>query len=195
MEYDFAVKPGADVTKLGIRFTGADNVTLDARGDIVVRAQGAEMRQRRPRVLQGGAEVPSWYEIEDGMVRVRMAAFDPGAELTIDPVLDFSTYLGGPGSDSLWAITTAPDGNPVVAGGTQSPASPTLDPFQQPSVVSLAPIVMKMSADGRRVIFYTILGKNGWDEAHVIVFGKIRAIPVPYSTHSNPLPPDHSSYT
>ena len=153
MEYDFVVKPSADVTQLRIRFLDADDVSLDARGDLVVRAHGAELRQRRPRVLQGGVEVPSWYEIKDGVVRVLMAGFDPSAGLTIDPVLDFSTYLGGPGEDDPWVIGTAPDGNPVIAGGTQSPASPVQDPFQQPSVVSQAPIVMKLSADGRRVIF------------------------------------------
>ena len=60
----------------------------------------------------------------------------------------------------------------VTAGNTQSPASPVLDPFQQPSVVSLAPIILKMSADGRRMQFYTILGRNGWDTGRALAIAK-----------------------
>ena len=153
------------------------------------------MSQRRPRVLQGGVEVPSWYEIEDGVVRVRMAGFDPEAGLTIDPILDFSTYLGGPGADSINKMEMAADGNLLLAGHTQSPASPVLDPFQQPSVVSLAPIILKMSADGRRILFYAILGRNGWDAASAIAIAKDGTIVAGGSTRSADFPTKNAFQT
>ncbi|MFN0103387.1 MAG: IPT/TIG domain-containing protein [Bryobacteraceae bacterium] len=186
IEFDFVVKAGADVSRVGMRFHGASPVTVGE--DVVVNVEGSEMRLRRPRVFQGGVEIPSWYAMEDGVVRVRMAGVDASRELTIDPVLDFSTYLGGPGEDSFWAMTAASDGNPVLAGGTQSPASPTLDPFQQPSVVSLAPIILKMTTDGRRVVFYTILGRNAWESANVITTEKDGSLIVGGSTNSANFP-------
>jgi len=195
MEYDFVVKPGADVSKLGMRFLGADEMLLDARGDLVIRAQGAEMRQRRPKVLQGGVDVPSWYETEDGVVRVRMAGFDPAAGLTIDPILDFSTYLGGPGADSINKMEMTADGNLLLAGHTQSPASPVLDPFQQPSVVSLAPIILKMSADGRRILFYSILGRNGWDAAWALGIAKDGTLVIGGKTRSAAFPTKNAFQT
>lgn len=170
IEFDFIVKPGADVSHIGMRFHGATAVAVGE--DVVVKKDGAEMRVRRPRVFQGGTEIPSWYEMENGVVKVRIAEIDPAAALTIDPILDFSTYLGGPGQDWLWKVEMAADGNLIIAGGTQSPASPVLDPFQQPSVVSAAPIILKMSPDGQRIIFYTILGRNGWDIANVLAVAK-----------------------
>jgi uncharacterized protein (TIGR03437 family) len=189
IEYDFEVKPGADVSKIGIQFS--EPASLDATGDLVAGG----IRQRKPRVMQSGAEIKSWYEIEDGVVKVRTAAFDQAVGLTIDPVLDFSTFLGGPGEDGLWAIAVGSDGNPVLAGGTQSPASPVLDPFQQPSVVSEAPIILKMSADGRRVIFYSILGRNGWDGAASGALEKDGSILVTGTTRSASFPTKNAFQT
>jgi hypothetical protein len=186
IEFDFIAKPGADVSKIGMRFHGATSVDVDE--DVYVKKDGAEMRVRRPRVFQGGIEIPSWYEMVHGVVKVRMAEIDPAAALTIDPMLDFSTYLGGPGVDGFVGLALAPDGNPIIAGTTQSPASPQLDPFQQPSVVSLAPIVLKMSADGRRILFYTILGRNGWDTAKDLAIAKDGTIVTAGDTRSGFFP-------
>jgi uncharacterized protein (TIGR03437 family) len=186
IEFDFIVHPGADISQIGMRFHGATSVAVG--DDIIVKADGAEMRVRRPRVLQGGIEIPSWYEMENGVIKVRMARIDPSEALTIDPILDFSTYLGGPGTDSLDRMEMAADGNLILAGFTQSPASPALDPFQQPSIVSLAPILLKMSSDGRRILFYTILGRNGWDQAFALGIGKDGAITIGGRTRSPNFP-------
>ena len=186
IEFDFIAKPGADVSKIGMRFHGATSVDVDE--DVFVKKDGAEMRVRRPRVFQGGIEIPSWYEREDDVVKVRMAEVDSTAALTIDPILDFSTYLGGPGEDSIQNLAMSADGNLVLAGSTQSPASPTLDPFQQPSVVSAAPIILKMSADGKRILFYTILGRNGWDWASALAIAKDGSIVLGGSTRSASFP-------
>lgn len=182
IEYDFEVKPGACAADIGIRFT--EPVTLDANGDLLAGG----IRQRKPRVFQGRREVPSWYEIEDGVVRVRLAKIDPHAPLTIDPVLDFSTYLGGPGADSINRLALAADGNLILAGHTQSPASPTLDPFQQPSIVFLAPLILKMSPDGQRILFSTILGRNGWDACTALTLGKDGSIVIGGTTRSAVFP-------
>ena len=186
IEFDFIVKPGTDVSQIGMRFHEAASLTVDE--DVVVEKDGAEMRVRRPRVFQGGLEIPSWYEMVNGVVKVRTAGHDEEAELTIDPVLDFSTYLGGPGSDGFSKMEMASDGNLVLAGSTQSPASPMLDPFQQPSVVFLAPIILKMSADGRRVLFYLILGRNGWDSTGGMAISKDGTIVAGGTTRSTSFP-------
>jgi hypothetical protein len=187
IEYDFIVKPGADPSAIELSFDG--RLRLDEAGNLIVSMGAKSFRQHRPRVFQGTVEIPAAYRItETGTVKFDMNDFDPLISLRVDPVLDFSTYLGGPGEDGLWGIVTAPDGNPVLVGGTQSPASPTLDPFQQPSVVSAAPIVLKMSADGRRVIFYTILGRNGWDTAVAVALEGDGSILVTGRTRSGSFP-------
>ena len=64
---------------------------------------------------------------EDGFV---LAA----SKLSTSPSLDFSTYLGGSGTDTVASIAVTPSGNPVVTGSTNS----TLFPIQpNPSFVQL----------------------------------------------------------
>ena len=189
VEYDFIVGPGADLSGIELAFDGVEGVLVDKDGDLVVSAGGKSFRQHRPRVFQGDAEIQASYRItEQGTVKVDVGAFDPLLSLRVDPVLDFATYLGGPGEDGIWNIAVPSDGNPILIGSTQSPASPTLDPFQQPSVVSLAPIVLKMSADGQRVLFYSILGRGGWDQGSALALDREDRIIVGGTTRSANFP-------
>jgi len=191
VEYDFLIGPGADPSSIELAFDGVEGVLVDKDGDLVISAGGKSFRQHRPRVFQGGKEIEASYRMTARRtVKIGVAEFDPQVSLRVDPVLDFATYLGGPGEDGMAGLAIASDGNPVLVGSTQSPASPTLDPFQQPSIVTLAPIILKMSADGRRVIFYSILGSGGWDSAsavgvdandQVVVAGSTRSAIFPLS--------------
>ncbi|MFN0103391.1 MAG: hypothetical protein ACKV2U_15040 [Bryobacteraceae bacterium] len=187
MEYDFIVEPGANPSVIELAFDGA--ISIDGHGDLVITAGGKSFRQHRPRVFQGSHEIEASYRMtERGTVKVDVGDFDPRVSLRVDPVLDFATYLGGPGEDSFYDIALASDGNPVLVGGTQSPASPTLDPFQQPSVVSMAPIVLKMSADRRRLVYYSILVRGGWDQGLGVALDSTDRVVVTGSTRSSNFP-------
>jgi len=189
VEYDFIVEPGADPSTIELAFDGVAGVKVDEAGDLIVSAGGKSFRQHRPRVFQGPFEIEASYRLtERGTVKLDIGAFDPVLSLRVDPVLDFATYLGGPGEDGIWNIAVASDGNPILLGSTQSPASPTLDPFQQPSIVSLAPIVMKMSADGQRIQFYSILGRGGWDAGVALALDREDRIVVGGTTRSANFP-------
>ncbi len=191
IEYDFEVRPGADFSKIGLWFS--EPVTFDSAGNLLAGG----LTQRTPRVFQAGIEVPSWYELQHGVVRVRVAGIDPSLGLTIDPVIEFSGYIGGPGQDQVVSIAAIPDGNILLSGFTQSPASPTLDPFRQPSVVSAAPFLLKMSADGKRALGFTVLGANGWDTAYKAAIGPDGSIHVVGTTRSSSFPlrnPAQSEY-
>lgn len=187
VEYDFLVKPGADPSVIELAFDGTARV--DEAGVLAISAGGKSFRQHRPRVFQGATEIEASYRLgEHGTVKLAIGNFDPTSTLRVDPVLDFSTYLGGPGEDTLTGITVARDGNPILVGGTQSPQSPVLDPFQQTSVVSMAPIILKMSGDGRRVLFYSILGRGGWDSAKAVALDTNDRVIVVGSTRSTVFP-------
>lgn len=127
IEYDFVVAPGADASRIQIAFDGADSARLDTAGDLVITAGEHEIRQRHPRVLQGGVELNSRYVL-DGINRVHIAinGQDSRRPLTIDPVIEFSTFLGGPGDDDLLGVTFDKNGFLYVCGYTETPASPIL---------------------------------------------------------------------
>jgi len=156
-EYDFVVKPGADPSRIELAIS--QPVEVD-HGDLVV----AGLRQHRPRVFQDETEIPASYAVDSsGHVEFALATYDRTREVTIDPVLEFSTYLGGPGDDGAAAIALDSAGNIFVAISTQSPAAPTLNPFQQTNIVSLAPAVLKFAPDGKRLLYFSVIGSGGWD--------------------------------
>src|SRR5437016_9265660 len=52
LEHDFVVSPGANPKIITLAFEGVDSVAIDASGDLVLRAEGSEVRLRKPVVYQ-----------------------------------------------------------------------------------------------------------------------------------------------
>src|SRR5207249_2726555 len=74
-----------------------------------------------PRVYQGGREVLGEYRmLENGEVGFRLGAHDANQPVVIDPVLLYSTYIGGSGSDASEAIAVDVSGNIYIGGYTLS---------------------------------------------------------------------------
>src|SRR6187402_1143907 len=47
-EFDLELRPGADLSQIGMRFIAADSVRVDAVGDLRVKLAEAEIRQHKP---------------------------------------------------------------------------------------------------------------------------------------------------
>jgi hypothetical protein len=52
LEYDFIVAPGADPNQIRLSFSGADSVTLDADGNLILQAGDTQLRQQKPYIYQ-----------------------------------------------------------------------------------------------------------------------------------------------
>jgi len=52
LEYDFVLAPGADPDRIAIAVDGAEAVTIDAAGDLVLRTALGEVRQNAPQIYQ-----------------------------------------------------------------------------------------------------------------------------------------------
>jgi uncharacterized protein (TIGR03437 family) len=165
LEYDFVVRPGANPRLIQLAFNKP--VRMDERGDLLI----AGLKQRRPKVFQDGREIACDYIVRGpDRVQFALAKYDPALALTVDPVLDFSTYIGGPGEDDIADIKVDSSGFVYLGGASQTPQAPTLNPFQQSNIVTLAPFVLKFTGDGQHVVYYAVIGGiNGWDEADGVV--------------------------
>ena len=160
IEYDFVLKPGTDPKQIQLTFS--EPVQLD-HGDLIV----AGLRQHKPRVLQNGREVAASYRITgSNRVELALTGYDHSRSLIIDPVLEFSTYIGGPGFDTGVQTIVDSSGAIYLTGSTQSPASPSLNPFQQTNIVNMAPFVMKFTPQAKQIIYFVVLGSNGWDASY-----------------------------
>ena len=167
LEYDFQVSPGADPSHIRLRFSGADRLSLDERGDLVVQAQGQILLQHKPVVYQDVAgerhAVAGAFLLEGNQVGFALGGYDRSQALIIDPVLSYSTYLGGSGGNGD-AIGMAVDasGSAYVAGRTSSPDFPTTTgAFQTTYGGNGNAFVAKLSPDGSALVYSTYLGGSG----------------------------------
>lgn len=174
LEYDFEVAPHADPAGIAIRFEGADSIRVAANGDLVLHVGAEELRQLRPVLYQpvvgGRQRVEGGYRLLDAQtVGFRVGKHDPGLPLIIDPVLSYSTFLGGSGADTAWALAVDADGFVYVAGQTSSAQLPATSGafrtnYAGGSVVGGDVFVAKFNNSGSALSYLTYLGGSS-DEA------------------------------
>jgi uncharacterized protein (TIGR03437 family) len=163
LEYDFIVSPGADPRAIRMNFTAAK---IDAEGNL---ALAGGVLWRKPVAYQtgaGGREYVKTDFVELGRNRIgfQTAAYDRSRPLIIDPVLQYTAYLGGSSADEANAIAADAAGNSYVTGFTRSidfPSKPGA--FQALTQGSQDAFVAKISPNGSSLIYATFLGGNGTD--------------------------------
>ena len=125
LEYDFLVAPGADPEAIQLKIAGARKMRLNSRGSVVLSVAASEVELQKPRIYQmiDGKRrlIEGRYVVAaDHRVRFSVAHYDRRKPLVLDPVLNYSTYLGGSGEDTGHAIAVDGAGNAFVAGQTLS---------------------------------------------------------------------------
>lgn len=167
LEYDFIVAPGADPDQIRFRMGGARNVSVDDEGHLAIKLEDGELQLQKPQVYQQTAGrkrvVDSSYRLAaNGDVSFQLGDYDPAQPLVIDPVIVYSTLLGGSGFDSGSAVAISPDGSVYVAGYTESVNFPVSG---GQAAGGGDAFVTKFSPDGSQVVFSAYLGGSGNDAA------------------------------
>jgi hypothetical protein len=92
--------PGADPRQIKLQFDGAEQVTLDAGGNLVLKTASGDLVSRLRRFIRKprarGKRSPGAYVLHgEREVGFEIGACDASRPLVIDPVLRYLTYLGG----------------------------------------------------------------------------------------------------
>jgi hypothetical protein len=169
LEFDFIVSPGADPSAISLAFKGAEAVAVDTEGDLVLGGSGARVRLRRPLIYQlDGSkrqEIDGGYIVENGnRVAFRVKhGYDRELPLIIDPVLVYSTYLGGSGGDNGSGIAVDQAGNSYVIGTTASLDFPVGNLPRPPRRGYSDAFVTKLNAAGSSIVYSAFIGGGSID--------------------------------
>lgn len=170
LEYDLVVSPGADPRKIEVAFDGASRMRIDPKnGSLRLTTASGELALRKPRVFQGRTEIAcSYHARSEASVRFALARYRRDRPLVIDPVIEFSTYLGGNAFDSAGDIKVDAQGNVFLAGSSRAAVGPILDPFQQTAGFSQDGFVIKFAPGGSRILYYAFVGGDFDDVVYAL---------------------------
>ena len=186
IEYDFEVSPGRDPKQIALKFQGPKKLKLDNNGDLLLDLAGDALRLQKPqvyqtfgttkRVISGAYKIRGSHE-----VGFQLGAYDRSRTLVIDPVLTYSTYLGGSGNEACSVITGTGRGVPscpaiavdlsdsaYIAGSTTSTDFPIPvggSPYQSTLKGKANIFIAKFDPTGTTLEYATYLGGNGTDIA------------------------------
>ncbi len=168
LKYDFRVQPGANSSRIAMRFEGVDDLALKPRA-LVLRTAAGTLEDAHPVAWQGQTKVPcSFSLIDTRSVGFTCDGADPELPLDIDPFL-YATYLGGGALNGAISVGGDPSGFAYVAGGTQSSDFPTTpgayDVFQDGLWDAF---VVKVHPSGRSLEYATFVGGSG-DEVGISI--------------------------
>jgi uncharacterized repeat protein (TIGR01451 family) len=170
LEYDFVIAPGASYKQIRFALDGPGKLKLNRRGDLILQSGERQITLLRPKAYQNTGnkhrDVSVRYSLKArGEVTFQVGNYDKTQPLVIDPLLVYSTYLGGSAQDEGNSIAVDASGNVYIAGQTDSLNFPTSSPLQATGSTGPDAFVAKLNATGSALIYSTYLGGNNSDVA------------------------------
>jgi gliding motility-associated-like protein len=181
LKYDIIAKPGADISKIALKYDGADKLQVRDK-ELIVSTSVGELRESYPYTYQADGkqrkEVSCKYTIKDNVVRFDVKNYDPTATLVIDPFLIFCSFSGSTANNWGYTATYGPDGSFYGGGIVFNGGSFSITPgsyqttFQGggPDVPGAIDIgIIKLTPNGATRVYGTYLGGSGNEQPHSLI--------------------------
>ena len=188
LEYDFRLAAGADPSEIRLSFRGADKLSLNARGDLIVSVGGSKLVEHAPAIYQESGSgrltiAGGWRLHGSHEARIQLAAYDRTQPIVIDPVLSFSTYLGGSAVDGALGVASDP-GDGYVTGFACSANFPKTLGAENTGCDAF---ITKFDSSGA-LVYSTFIGGSAFDEGRGIAVDPTGAVYVDGQTFSSDFP-------
>jgi len=198
MKYDIIVKPGADVSKIVLRYSGADDLEVRDK-QLVIKTSVGDVKESDPYTYQyennQRKQISAKYVLIGKEIRFDVKNYNRNEVLIIDPTLIFSSFSGSAGDNYGFTATYGPDGS-FYGGGinlkTGYPVTPGA--FQSVwgggagSIIATDISISKLSSNGTSRIYATYLGGSGNEQPHSLVVDGAGNLIVAGRTNSSDFP-------
>ena len=167
------MRPGASPKPIRIHFAGADRLQLTPSGDLTIHAPNGQISFHKPDIYQeiDGRRQPiqgRFTLLAGNMAAFSLGSYNHAQPLVIDPILAYSTYLGGSLGAQVAGIEVDASGNAFVAGIAYSKNFPVTTGVFQPTnraAVNYNAFLTKLNPAGTALIYSTYLGGTSNDGA------------------------------
>ncbi len=206
LEYDYLVDPMADPRAIALEFDGVDSAKIDEGGALLLSVGDDTLRFEAPVIYQstnrGKRRIAGGYYLTPSedvhrpstTVSFRIGEYDRSKPLIIDPVLNYSTFLGGSDSDYGSAIAIDSAGYMYVVGTTSSVDFPTTPGAVFPTRTDCNSgecedaFITKLNPSGNALVYSTYLGGSNYDYGTAIAVDASGNAYVTGSTQSTDFP-------
>ncbi|NIJ53263.1 DUF7948 domain-containing protein [Dyadobacter arcticus] len=195
LKYEFLVQPNADPSQIKLQYSGAEKVSLNETGQLVIKTSIGTFKEAEPYSFQNingkTVEIASPFSLlNENTAQFNLPkGYDKKQILTIDPELIFSTYSGST-SDNWGHTATYDDEGNLYSGGTVFGANfpATVGAFQTKFEGLVDISLMKFSPDGSKLIYATFLGGNNTDLPTSLIVNSKKELLVLGTTSSKNFP-------
>jgi uncharacterized protein (TIGR03437 family) len=200
LEYDFIVAPEARPDTIQLEFRGASRVQIEDSGDLVVTTAAGVFRHRKPVVYQvigGDLRAVSGSYLRKGRNRVgfHVGSYDRSHPLVIDPVMQFSMFVGGAAFEQLYGATLDTAGNIYLTGVTTSPNFSLNAPHATGNTLGWAnAFVVKLNPTASSVLYTTYFGGRYNEAGYSVAVDAAGNAYVAGTTNSDDLPVTPGAY-
>lgn len=184
LKYDIVARPGADISKIALKYEGAEKLQVKNK-ELVISTSVGELKEAYPFTYQANGkerkEVSCRYVVKDNIVRFDVRDYDPKTTLVIDPSLVFCSFAGSTANNWGFTATYGPDGSfygggivfsngfPVLPGAFQTTFTPPHagGGGDHPGPIDIG--VIKLSPNGSNRVYATYIGGSGNDQPHSLI--------------------------
>ncbi len=198
MEYDFVIAPGADPGQINLAYTGIQDLSITPEGDLQVTTQFGTMLEKKPEIYQvingSKVQVAGGYQLTGARsFKFQLNdSYNPNVPLVIDPVLIYSSYLGGGKYEYGRSLALNSTHNAYIAGYVNSLDFPLANPldssFSGTTASDYDVFVSEFSPGGDTLLFSTYIGGSGDDRGMDIAVDNAGGIYVVGGTNSSDFP-------
>lgn len=180
LKYDIIARPGADISKIAMKYNGVDKLNIKNK-ELVISTSIGDLRESSPYTYQtaekGRNEITCKYQIKDNIVRFNIKDYDPNTTLVIDPSLIFCSFSGSTSDNWGYTATYGPDGSMYGGGivfGNGFPVSPgafetSFSGGSGPDGYDIDMGIIKLNPSGSNRIYATYIGGSGNEQPHSLI--------------------------